>query len=368
MVSVSRELLGRDRAPFLPDVIWYGVEGGDGFTRDVRIDRCEDPQAWQTVADGDDFIVTQWDDGTSDGPGMLPLATSSASMPTVVKQMLDACDVHEGQHVLEIGTGTGYTAALLSDRVGPTGRVVTVEVDPELAAAARTRLEAAGVDVEVVCADGLQGWEPGAPYDRVHVTCGIRRIPSAWLEQCPAGLIALPWGTSISDSRDRLLTLSVADGVGVGRLGTGIAFMKARSQRAVPFPWDAWPDTDDAAEADLHLAWDEIEGSLNRAGEFVMGLLVSGLTFRLSGSHDAGDGRVLWLERDGAYASIGFGKERSTTLTGDRSLIGDYARAVRWWYEQGCPEAHEFGLRVAGDGEYTRSQVWFGSPDTIATP
>ncbi|HSA50218.1 MAG TPA: methyltransferase domain-containing protein [Yinghuangia sp.] len=341
-------LLGRSRAPFLPDVVWRST--GSGY---VRLDRRENPRAWQEAADADCVLVTQWDDGASEDTGGVP--TCSASLPSLVKLMLDATDVRQGQRVLEIGTGTGVTAALLRDRVGVNGRVVTVEVDPGLAASAQARLEAAGIDVTAVCGDGLDGWEKGAPYDRIHVTCGIRRIPTAWLRQCPAGVVMLPWGTALSGERDRVVALRVTDGVGIGRIGAEVSFMKARSQRLES--WGDWPDTGDTVAADLPVRWDEIEAPLEPFGGFAMGLLLPGVTYRLSGGGD--EERVLWLEREGAYASIGFGEGYKTTVEGDMTLAHDYAEAARWWHDHGRPHPERFGLTVSEKAQ----RAWLDSPD-----
>lgn len=365
MTNASLALLGRDRAPFLPNVIWIGVEDDDGFTQDVRVDRRTDSQAWRNAADSDDVVVTQWDDGEHDAPGTMSVPTCTASLPTVVRRMLDACDVQDGQRVLEIGTGTGYTAALLKDRVGPNGRVVSVEVDAQLATSARKNLAAAGVDVEVVCADGMNGWEAGAPYDRVHVTCAVRQIPSAWLVQCPHGMITTPWGTAFGGGDNRLASLTVRDGVAVGGLGDRVSFMAARSQRVTP--WGDWPDTGDALESALPVTWHEIEAPLNDTSASALGLLLPNVTFRFSGSHDDEDGRVLWLERDGEYASIGFGEHHATTVAGDRAIIGAYTRALRWWLDHDRPQPEQFGLRVSADGEYARQEVWYRSPDRLVS-
>ncbi|MGC0421599.1 methyltransferase domain-containing protein [Embleya sp. AB8] len=327
MSNASRELLGRDRTPFLPDVVWRSVAGNF-----VRLDRHEDPDAWHAAADADCPLVTQWDDGASEDPEGLP--TCSASMPSLVRAMLDECDILPGHRVLEVGTGTGYTAALLKDRVGSAGVVVSVEVDAGIASAARERLAAAGVEVDAVCADGLAGWKQGAPFDRVHITCGIRAIPSAWLRQCPDGKLVMPWGPANDDGAERLLSIDMAGGIGIGRLGEKLSFMKARSQRSTP--WYDWPDTGEAGKAELPVTWSEIEGPTSRDDEFALGLL-SGTTFRLSGSHDDEDGRVLWLERGGEYASIGFGKHHATTIAGDSTVIGAYCRGLRWWLDHGRP-------------------------------
>jgi protein-L-isoaspartate(D-aspartate) O-methyltransferase len=90
--------------------------------------------------------------------------------------------------VLEVGSGTGYNAALLSTIAGP-GRVVSVELDPETAAEAREALE--GYGVEVLTGDGREGWEPGAPYDRMIVTASAETVPRAWHEQLVEGGIAV---------------------------------------------------------------------------------------------------------------------------------------------------------------------------------
>jgi len=96
--------------------------------------------------------------------------------------------------VLEIGTGTGYNAALLAHAVGETGQVTTVDLDEDTAATARQRLGELGFDrVEVICADGNAGYLPNAPYDRVILTVGATDIEPAWYEQLtPDGRLVVP--------------------------------------------------------------------------------------------------------------------------------------------------------------------------------
>jgi protein-L-isoaspartate(D-aspartate) O-methyltransferase len=120
--------------------------------------------------------------------GNLPVSSSSA--PTAMARMLEALSVQPGQRVLEIGTGTGYHAALLAELVGPTGQVWTVELEEELACQARVRLQAAGYGerVQVVAADGWQGYAPAAPYERLIATASVPGVPRRWVEQLtPAG-------------------------------------------------------------------------------------------------------------------------------------------------------------------------------------
>lgn len=352
--SFSVALLGRDRSPFLPDVVWLDHE--------TPVDRRTDPKAWQEAADADSAVVTQWDDGTTEQAEFW-LPTCSASVPTLVKRMLDACDVREGHRVLEIGTGTGFTAALLKDRVGASGTVVSIEVDPVLAADARARLAAAGVDAEVRCADGLELQPDREPFDRVHVTCGIRRIPSAWLVHCPDGKIVMPWGPLMSGSADREVTLAVHEGVAIGDLcGPAAFFMAARTQRERL--WYDWPDTGETTKADFPVTGEEIHDLREIFGGFVMGLLLPGVTCQTSGSVSDGD-LVVWLERAGVYASLGFDRDEGTTVAGDPDLADDCTEAVRWWHDNGRPSLQAFGLRVTADGEFARQDIWFGTPDRL---
>ena len=133
----------------------------------------------------DEAILTRRD------PSGAPM--SSSSQPAMMALMLERLQLAPGQRVLEIGAGTGYNAAVLSTIVGP-GRVVSVELDPATAAEARAAL--AGYDVEVVTADGRQGWAAGAPYDRMIVTASAEAVPRAWYDQlAEGGIVVVPLRT-----------------------------------------------------------------------------------------------------------------------------------------------------------------------------
>lgn len=108
------------------------------------------------------------------------------SAPSMIAIMLEEAALKAGEAVLELGTGSGYNAALLAELAGP-DRVVTVERIPELAAMGRGNLEAAGYRVEVVVGDGTLGHPPRAPYDCIFATAGAPRIPGPWMDQTRVG-------------------------------------------------------------------------------------------------------------------------------------------------------------------------------------
>jgi protein-L-isoaspartate(D-aspartate) O-methyltransferase len=120
------------------------------------------------------------------GRGGTPIST--ASQPRMVAIMLGQLEVAAGHRVLEIGTGSGYNAALLSALVGLEGRVVSVELESALAERAASVLAEVGAgDVEVVTGDGRLGHPDGAPYDRIMVTTGAREVAPAWHDQLVEG-------------------------------------------------------------------------------------------------------------------------------------------------------------------------------------
>jgi protein-L-isoaspartate(D-aspartate) O-methyltransferase len=115
------------------------------------------------------------------------------SQPTVVAIMTEALELRGAERVLEIGTGSGYQAAVLSLLVP---EVYTIEVVSPLALESRARLEELGyTNVHVRSGDGYAGWREHAPYDRILVTAAPEEVPQALFEQLAAGgILVAPVG------------------------------------------------------------------------------------------------------------------------------------------------------------------------------
>jgi protein-L-isoaspartate(D-aspartate) O-methyltransferase len=123
------------------------------------------------------------------------------SAPHMVAIMTEAMDLSIGQKVLEIGTGSGYHAAVVASVIGNEGIVYSVERFPQLASNAQKRLKDAGIDnVTVVVSDGSKGLPEFAPYDRIYVTCSSPNVPDPLKQQVKEnGKIVIPVGRVLSD-------------------------------------------------------------------------------------------------------------------------------------------------------------------------
>jgi protein-L-isoaspartate(D-aspartate) O-methyltransferase len=138
-------------------------------------------QAYEDIG----IVIKSDDDG---------LPVSASTQPALMAIMLEQLRLAAGHRVLEIGTGTGYNAALIAEIVGDSGSVVTIDVEPDLVDHAGASLAAAGfADVTVVCGEGADGVPGHAPYDRIIVTAGVWDLAPQWLAQLGAdGRIVAP--------------------------------------------------------------------------------------------------------------------------------------------------------------------------------
>ncbi len=143
-------------------------------------------------------------DAYKDHPLPIP-AGQTISQPYIVALMAEAAAIGPDDRVLEVGTGSGYGAAVLAELAGS---VVSVERHRKLAdAAARVLSKLEYANTTVVCADGSQGHQPGAPYDAVVVTAAASSIPPALVDQlADGGRLVIPLGPPSQSQNLTLIT------------------------------------------------------------------------------------------------------------------------------------------------------------------
>lgn len=354
------------RRVFVPDRAWV-TQGTSTFTP-YAIDRAERPDRWEDAVYADAAIVTQSDDGATDPASGQGQATSSLSALSGVLYNIGFLDLEDDHAVLEIGTGTGYTAALTARRVGARvgrpGRVVTIEVDPEVAKQAARNLEKSGdtpESVTLIVGDGVVGHAEAAPYDRVHATCSVQRIPYAWVEQTrPGGRIVTPYsgwfGYGLVAQIDVL-----PDGTGMGRFPGRSGYMHLRSQRPVDGHSAEWTAEPPPGVQVTH-------SSINprtlayapAAADLVISALVPGVTARRPDD-------ALWLfdgNNPRCWAVATFAAWDGTFEVrqhGPRRLWDEVAAAYFHWQSLGRPDLDRFGLAVRPDGEH----LWWDEPANV---
>jgi protein-L-isoaspartate(D-aspartate) O-methyltransferase len=152
--------------------------------QEVQPSTVQDSGVWLRAVYANQPIVTAFDAYNT--------PTSSSSCPDAMAFMLEQLQLAPGMQVLEIGTGTGYNAALLAHIVGDPHNIFTVEIDDALAHQAQRILDqVVGEGVTVYAGDGLRGYALGAPYDRIIATGSYHKVPLDWLDQLEPGGILL---------------------------------------------------------------------------------------------------------------------------------------------------------------------------------
>jgi len=151
------------------------------------------------------------------------------SQPYIVAFMTELLELQPGDRVLEVGTGSGYQAAVASMLADS---VFSVEIVPELAADAEARLDRLGYrDVRVRNADGYFGWEQHAPYDAIFVTAAAGHVPPPLLQQLvPGGRMAIPVGGPFQ-VQNLVLVEKAADGTVTTRSVLPVRFVPLTGAR-----------------------------------------------------------------------------------------------------------------------------------------
>lgn len=327
----------------------------DGYFR--RVDRggqaawtsvLEDDPGWMEACYADESLVTQIA-GTivpADVRGeILREPTSSSTLPSLVLRMLEDLHVEPGMRVLEVGTGTGYSTAVLSTRLGEEF-VTSIEYDGDVAGRARAALARLGMYPNLVTGDGLLGVPEGAPYDRIIATCGVREVPAAWIEQTrPGGQILATVGGWMHASELARLTVT-DDGTASGPLlGGRVSFMLARPH--LPPALGVLPDLGSGKEREAVVGADVLDDWTSR---FVVQSAVPDAQ-RLTLERDGHQEDVLIDVGSGSWAALYRENGRWTVRQDGPNPLWDVAEErLGHWHASRAPELEQFTLSVTPQG------------------
>jgi methyltransferase of ATP-grasp peptide maturase system len=343
-------------------------DGGMVKIDSVKIDATSegDYAAWLDAVYSNTALVTKIAQGSDGAP---PVFLSSSSTPGLMTRMLELLDVHDGQRVLEIGTGTGYHAALLAHRLGD-GNVFSVDVEPDLVEAARVRLAELGYHPVLVAGDGAAGLPEHAPFDAIIATCSVPAIPWAWVEQARIG------GTILTDIKvglnaGNLIRLTrTGPEEAEGRFDVGqAAFMELRHTpgAAGRIPYARLPD--DAPVAEYATMLDPRTPWTNPVVWFLAALRI-GPHYRLGytgGDPRHGPSAVSLSTPDGSRSEItlapGTDGRRLVRERGPVRLWVHVEHAHRIWDAVGQPAWPRLGLALTP----TTQTVFADKPDNTLT-
>ncbi|MGH3771881.1 MAG: methyltransferase domain-containing protein [Pseudonocardiaceae bacterium] len=312
---------------------------------------------WLDAVYRDTSLVTQY----ATAPGTdLPFPTSSSTMPSLMVRMLALLDVIDGSRVLEIGTGTGYNAALLCHRLGA-DHVASIELHPDLAADAADQLHSLGYAPALAVGDGAGGIPDHAPYDRIIATCAVPAIPPGWIDQLAPG------GRIVTDLRGELASsLTVLDKIAPDTVQGRLLdlpghFMWLRSTAEHPLP--------NADRFNLVINLDDAETTgtdldpriLNEPGLRVLLNIVEPtlgpITHTQRESHD-----IWWLRADHCWAEITTGAHTTVTHGGPHNIWRTVERVAAEWQRSGRPGRGRYGLTAKADGTH---HYWLDQPDRL---
>ncbi|MGH3855072.1 MAG: ATP-grasp peptide maturase system methyltransferase [Pseudonocardiaceae bacterium] len=312
------------------------------------IDATSGPE-WLEAVYSNTALVTKIDRGEPGGPAVF---LSSSSTPGLMTRMVEALDVHEEHRVLEIGTGTGYNAALLSHRLGDQ-HVFSVDVEPDLVDTARIRLAELGYHPTLVAGDGAVGLPEHAPFDRILATCSVPAIPWPWVEQTRiAGVILTDVKVGLNAGNLARLTRTGPDRA-EGRFDAGqAAFMQLRHRPGtdgrIPYaqlPADT-PVTQHSTTLDPRTPW------ANPVVWFLAALRI-GPNYRLGytgGDPRHGPDAVCLSTPDGSRCEITLDPDADGSHrvrdTGPVRLWTHVERAHQVWDAAGRPDWPRLGLTV----------------------
>ncbi|MGH3568058.1 MAG: methyltransferase domain-containing protein [Pseudonocardia sp.] len=299
-------------------------------------------------------------------------AVSSSTKPDLMIRMLEALEVTDGMRVLEIGTGTGYNAALLAHRLGAPN-VFSVEVDPALVADTRARLDGLGYGaVTLAAVDGADGLPDHAPYDRIIATCALSAVPPSWITQLTPGGLALVHIEGPLGAGNLLALRHVASDTVQGRFLPWWGCFMSRRATAGPAVGAPRPRRTKAAPSVRYTRVDPARLDGGERFPFLAQLHLPPGVFR---SRWRADDHTMITEvrsPDGSWAQVTRTPDDTGSYlvreAGPTPLWACVEHAWEQWAELDDPPWHEFGLTATP----TTHHIWHRNPHgrrwTLPTP
>lgn len=354
-------LLAVPRHEFVPEfyekgpdsATWELVSGSSDATR----------QRWWNRVWANTSLVTQLGEVGRWGPQVTTGPISSSSAPSLMTRMLEALDIRDGHRVLEIGTGTGYNAALMSHRLGDE-KVFSVDVDAGLLDSARDRLAALGYRPTLAAVDGVTGLPEHAPYDRILATCAVSRVPWSWAEQTAEGGLILVDLKACASVGNLVLLRREHDRL-EGRFDSDYAtFMHMRTPTFHTEP-KAGPARNRAEARRTTTTLTQERLWENVPLWFLLRLWQRGrVGFGYAMDPETrGPGAVFFSAEDGSWCELSPASAegiREVWEGGPRSLWASIEAGMEFWRRQGEPGWDRFGLTV----QPGRQVVWLDTPDS----
>lgn len=299
-------------------------------------------------------------------PNGARVIVSSSTKPALMMRMLAALDVHDGHRVLEIGTGTGYNAGLLTHRLGDEN-VFSVDIGADLVASARERLAELGYLPTLAAVHGGDGLPEHAPFDRIIATCSVPAVPWAWAEQVRDGGLVLVDVKHGTHAGNLVLLRRYPDRLEGWFLPKWAGFMAIRdTDTAPPAVADVTVQPEDGSRSSTRLdptPWSAVVPWFLAASQ-----LPRQLGFGYRGRTGGGPEWAIFTGDDGSWCAVRMQPDaqehREVRQGGPIGIWTRFEGVYNEWEALGRPGWDRLGLTVTGDG---RHRLWLDSPDDAHT-
>ncbi len=335
------------------------------FIRGSAVISCADPltvDEWRNSIYADTSLIVQ----TAPAPRYdSELPTSSSTLPSLMARMLNLLEIDNDSSILEVGTATGYNAALLCRALGD-HRVTTLELHPDLAALARERLSALAIYPTVVAGNGIEGYVANAPYGRILATCAANSIPPAWVQQLTVG------GRIVTDLRSEMSSsIAVLDKTAPDRVEGHLLdypgyFMWLRPDPNSPMLNPTAPELIiDRDHQSNHTATTSVDPKLlgNPGLRMTLSILEPTLRIPLWLTTESGTAEhdYFLYSDDGSWSDSTPTRDGGHVVTqgGPRRVWDSVERAVDHWRRMGEPGRGRYGVTVTADGTH---RYWVDEP------